>query len=175
LPMLPRLAFTLMLVLAGAVPALGQGNIDIAPGNSGNAPGNTGNVPAIPAAGPGGNAPNQGTVPGAGFVDQPSPSGGTPGNITAPRPSTSVSSPAAPDAAITLSPEQVRDAVDARQAMPLAALGDVIQARGGGEIVDASLLRVDQMLVYALKVLDPLGRLSVQYFHARSGVYIGSE
>lgn len=59
--------------------------------------------------------------------------------------------------------------------MPLSAFGDVIRQRGGGEMVDANLLRVDNMLVYAIKVLDPMGRLSVEYFHARSGVYIGSE
>lgn len=52
---------------------------------------------------------------------------------------------------------------------------DLLRQRGGGEIVDASLLKVNDMLVYALRVIDPLGRLSIQYFHARSGVYIGSK
>lgn len=42
-------------------------------------------------------------------------------------------------------------------------------------MVDANLLRVDNMLVYAIKVLNPAGRLTIEYFHARSGVYIGSE
>ena len=205
--MSPRLAFTLLLVLACTVPAFGQGKSDNAPGNSGSAPGHSGSAPghsdnapgnsgsapgnsgdspgnSTNAPGNGGSGPgNSGTTSGTTGCEQAGnapgqgigPVGGGPDRNGGPRTSTSPVPPATPDVMTPLSPDQVRDAVDARQAMPLASLGDVIRARGGGEIVDASLLRVDQMLVYAIKVLDPSGRLSVEYFHARSGVYIGSE
>jgi hypothetical protein len=75
----------------------------------------------------------------------------------------------------TLSADQVRSAVESRQALPLSSFSDAIRQRGGGDMVDANLLRVDNMLVYAIKVLNPAGRLTIEYFHARSGVYIGSE
>ncbi|MHA6297420.1 PepSY domain-containing protein [Devosia sp. CAU 1758] len=171
---------------------MGQSNSGNAPGNSGNAPGNSGNAPGNSGTGNSGSAPgNSSNAPGnsdsasgpgarpqppagtgAPIADHSRPSGTAPGSNSAPGDAPSVSPP---DTVTTLSPDQVRDAVDARQAMPLARLGDVIRSRGGGEIVDADLVRVDRMLVYAIKVIDPLGRLSVQYFHARSGVYIGSE
>ncbi|SMQ70783.1 hypothetical protein SAMN06295905_1913 [Devosia lucknowensis] len=158
---------------------------DNAPGNSGTSPGNSGNAPGEGGAGsPGnsGNAPGQSSpsLPAGGGSGGAAPA--TPSPIGSARPPAFVPPAASPPqggpppvSAITLSGDQVRDAVASRQAMSLADFGEAVHQRNGGEIVDANLLRVRGMLVYALKVLDDSGRLSIQYFYARSGVYIGSE
>lgn len=74
-----------------------------------------------------------------------------------------------------LTPNQVLEAVESRQAAPLSELAKIVRERDGGEIVDANLISTGQFLVYAIKVLARDGALSVQYYYARSGRYIGSE
>ena len=74
-----------------------------------------------------------------------------------------------------LTPNQVLEAVESRQAAPLSELAKIVRERDGGEIVDANLVSTGQFLIYAIKVLARDGALSIQYYYARSGRYIGSE
>ena len=76
---------------------------------------------------------------------------------------------------VTLSPDEALEAVRSRQAATLAEIAENVKNRAGGDIIDANLLQVGQMLIYAVKVLDEGGQLSIQYYYARSGRYIGSE
>ena len=77
--------------------------------------------------------------------------------------------------AVSLSPDEALVMVRTKRALPLTDLTEIVRQRSGAEMVDAELLRIDQMLIYGIKVIDPAGRLSVQYYYARSGRYIGSE
>jgi hypothetical protein len=130
-------------------------------GNSGNGPGN------VNGNGPGG---SNGTGPGGSNASPPAPSApsspGTGPGDRAPTPS---------QPAQVLTQDEAVTAAGAGQVAPLTDFADSIAERSGGEIVDAELLRVDGMLVYAIKVLEPDGSLATQYFHARSGVFIGVE
>ena len=74
-----------------------------------------------------------------------------------------------------LSQDFAREAVNAGQAVSLISLVPDIQARTGGEIIDAEMLNVRGMLVYAVRVLQPSGRVTSEFYYARSGIYIGSE
>tara|TARA_R110000868_G_scaffold102521_3_gene282333 strand:+ start:1691 stop:2287 length:597 start_codon:yes stop_codon:yes gene_type:complete len=76
---------------------------------------------------------------------------------------------------VTLSPDETLEAVRSRQAATLAEIAKSVKRRAGGDIIDANLLQVGRMLIYAVKVLDQSGQLSIQYYYARSGRYIGSE
>jgi hypothetical protein len=42
-------------------------------------------------------------------------------------------------------------------------------------MIDAQLLRVRGFMVYALRVMSPQGRVTTEYYYARSGAFIGSE
>jgi hypothetical protein len=68
-----------------------------------------------------------------------------------------------------------REAVNAGQAVSLISLVPDIQERTSGEIIDAEMLNVRGMLVYAVRVLQPSGRVTSEFYYARSGIYIGSE
>ena len=57
----------------------------------------------------------------------------------------------------------------------MAVLAETVAQRGEGEIIDADLLQVGEMLVYAIKVLNQDGKLSIQYYFARTGRYIGRD
>ena len=80
-----------------------------------------------------------------------------------------------PSGATSLTPDEALALVQTRRALPLSDLAEIVQQRSGGEMIDAELLRVGQFLVYAIKVIDEVERLSVQYYHAGSGLYIGSD
>jgi hypothetical protein len=77
--------------------------------------------------------------------------------------------------ATSLTPDEALALVQTHRALPLSELAEIVQQRSGAEMVDAELLRVGQMLIYAIKVIDEAERLSVQYYYASSGRYIGSE
>lgn len=77
--------------------------------------------------------------------------------------------------ATSLTPDEALALVQAHRALPLSDLAEIVRQRSGAEVVDAELLRVGQILVYAIKVIDEVERLSVQYYYANSGLYIGSE
>ena len=77
--------------------------------------------------------------------------------------------------ATSLSPDEALALVKTHRALPLSELAEIVRQRTGAEMVDVELLRVGQFLVYAIKVIDEVERLSVQYYHAGSGLYIGSD
>lgn len=62
--------------------------------------------------------------------------------------------------------------VEAGQAVSLASLLPNVQARTGGQIIDAELVRTERSLTYVVKVLTPDGRVGVEYYDARSGTHI---
>lgn len=183
--MIVRIFFMLCMVLACSAPTLGQ------------TAGINSNAGAQPSAantiGPGANSSHSQGLPGNGSGGQQSNQQGNGGNPIrshdgnsqsgqSPRSETPPTSDGSgqtsgeyPQARETLSPDQARDAVERRQAMPLSELSNLVRERTGGEVVDADLLRVDRMFIYALRVLDGSDRLSIQYYHARSGIFIGSQ
>jgi uncharacterized membrane protein YkoI len=54
----------------------------------------------------------------------------------------------------------------------LSSLLQGVQARSGGQIIDAQLVRTPRILIYAVKVLTPDGHVGTEYYNARSGAYI---
>jgi len=71
--------------------------------------------------------------------------------------------------------DHARDAVSAGKAVSLASLLPDLQERAGGEVIDAELLNIQNILVYSIKVLRPNGRVTQEYYYAQSGRFIGSE
>jgi len=65
--------------------------------------------------------------------------------------------------------------VQTKQVVPLSELAEIVLQRSGAEMVDAELLRIGRMLVYSIRVIDQAERLSIQYYYARSGRFIGSQ
>jgi len=170
--MFNRLISIGLLLIVCAAPALGQGRSDSAPGNGpgensshqnsnagGNGNGNAGGNGNGNAGGPG-NSGNAGNSNRSGEGGPGSSGAGPMGSGRGP---------------VSLTPDQALEAVQARQAAPLAELAEIVRRRDGGQIVDANLLRVDDILVYAIKVLDQNSQFTVQYYYARSGRFIGSE
>jgi hypothetical protein len=139
------LALLCLLVLPAPVFAQGNGNGNNGNGNGNGNNGNNGNG--------NGNNGNSGNGNGAGAV-------------SAERPSS------APDAAVELSESAALQAVEAGQAVPLQSLLPDVQARTGGEIINAQLQQVDGSLVYTIKVLTPDGKVMAEYYHARSGLHV---
>ena len=62
--------------------------------------------------------------------------------------------------------------VETDQAVSLVSLLPDIEARTGGQLIDAQLVRQEHTLLYAVKVLTPTGRVGVEYYDARSGRHI---
>ena len=123
----------------------GNGNAGNSNGNAGNGNGETGN-----AGNSNGNAGN-----------------GNNGNATAG--ADELSAPAEP----ALVPEEdIQSLVRSGQAVSLVSLLPSLQARTGGQIIDAQLVRTERALIYALKVLTPDGRVGIEYYNARSGTHI---
>lgn len=179
--MTARLLIAVFLLLAAAAPTLAQGNSDgngnagnngnggnsgnagnsSSPGNSDN-PGNSGNAGSGNAAsgnagngaGNAGSGNNSGIGNGAGATE--------PGTPTPP-----------PFSEPTLVPEEdILSMVQSGQAVSLSSLLPGVQARSGGQIIDAQLVRTPRILIYAVKVLTPDGRVGTEYYNARSGAYI---
>lgn len=176
--MTARLLIAVFLLLAAAAPTLAQGNSDGngnagnngnggnsgnagnsgSPGNSDN-PGNSGNAGSGNAAsgngaGNAGSGNNSGIGNGAGAAE--------PGTPTPP-----------PFSEPTLVPEEdILSMVQSGQAVSLSSLLPGVQARSGGQIIDAQLVRTPRILIYAVKVLTPDGRVGTEYYNARSGAYI---
>ena len=68
------------------------------------------------------------------------------------------------------SPERAAlEAVQSGRAVPLETVLPDVRATSGGEVIDAELVTVNGFLLYAIKVLTPAGRVSVQYYYANSG------
>jgi hypothetical protein len=60
-------------------------------------------------------------------------------------------------------------AVEEREALPLARIITIAEARTTGHVIDARLTRVDNVLLYQLTFLDDAGRSWREYFYARTG------
>lgn len=74
---------------------------------------------------------------------------------------------------VTVVPEEdLLAIVKAGQAVSLASLLPNVQERTGGEIIDAQLVRTARSLIYVVKVLTPDGHVGIEYYNARSGIYI---
>lgn len=71
--------------------------------------------------------------------------------------------------------DYARDAVSAGKAVSLSSLLPDLEERATGEVIDAELLDVQGILVYAVKVLRPNGQVTQEYYYAQSGRFIGSE
>lgn len=71
-------------------------------------------------------------------------------------------------------PDYAREAVNAGEAVGLGNLLPDLKARTAGEVIDAELLRVDGILVYAVRVLRTDGVVTTEYYAARSGRFMGS-
>ncbi len=169
--MFTRSLFALLIVTMLSAPGAAQGNGNGAGNGNANAgSGSQGNSPPDHASDgrPGGNKPEEGGTdpPGKRNAGNSANHGeGAPAHTGSTR-STDVRS---------LSPDDALAMVQTQQALPLSDLAAIVRQRSGAEMIDAELLKVGQMLVYAIKVIDPAQRLSVQYYYARSGRYIGSE
>lgn len=179
--MTARLLIAVFLLLAAAAPTLAQGNSDGNGnagnngngGNSGNAgnsssPGNSDNPGNSGNAG-GGNAANGNAGNGAGNAGSGNNSGiGNGAGATEPGTPTPP-----PFSEPTLVPEEdILSMVQSGQAVSLSSLLPGVQARSGGQIIDAQLVRTPRILIYAVKVLTPDGRVGTEYYNARSGAYI---
>jgi hypothetical protein len=179
--MTARLLIAVFLLLAAAAPTLAQGNSDGNGnagnngngGNSGNAgnsssPGNSDNPGNSGNAG-GGNAANGNAGNGAGNAGSGNNSGlGNGAGATGPGTPTPP-----PFSEPTLVPEEdILSMVQSGQAVSLSSLLPGVQARSGGQIIDAQLVRTPRILIYAVKVLTPDGRVGTEYYNARSGAYI---
>ncbi|MFP9137213.1 PepSY domain-containing protein [Devosia sp. XGJD_8] len=179
--MTARLLIAVFLLLAAAAPTLAQGNSDGNGnagnngngGNSGNAgnsssPGNSDN-PGNGGNGGRGNAASENAGNGAGNAGSGNNSGigngagaSEPGTPSPP-----------PFSEPTLVPEEdILSMVQSGQAVSLSSLLPGVQARSGGQIIDAQLVRTPRILIYAVKVLTPDGRVGTEYYNARSGAYI---
>ena len=75
--------------------------------------------------------------------------------------------PALPSTADELAAAQ--RAVEAREALPLAKIITIAQARTTGHVIDARLTKVKDTLLYQLTFLDDAGRSWREYFYARTG------
>ena len=68
-----------------------------------------------------------------------------------------------------------RDALDAVQlgrAVSLSAILPDVRARTGGEIINAQLQQAGSFLLYAVTVLAPDGKVTTEYYYARSGRHV---
>lgn len=63
----------------------------------------------------------------------------------------------------------VRRAVENNEALPLAQLVRIVEAKSTGRVIDAQLLTIQGVLLYRLTLLDEAGRTWREYFVARTG------
>lgn len=70
------------------------------------------------------------------------------------------------------SESDVLAAVEAGKAVPLSSLMPDVRTRTGGEIINAKLVQTGNALLYVVRVLAPDGRVSTEYYDARSGEYV---
>jgi hypothetical protein len=171
--MFTRLLLVLLLVATFTVPGAAQGQggageqgVGAVPDSESNSGGGSGN----------GGSGGQGKGNANGLSSDSTAERGAPGGgKTNPNAANMPAGNTPSDKAVSLSPDEALAMVRTKRALPLTDLTEIVHQRSGAEMVDAELLRIDQMLVYGIKVIDPAGRLSVQYYYARSGRYIGSE
>ena len=71
---------------------------------------------------------------------------------------------------LTLSQEAALEAVRMRRALPLEDILLRAQLMTDGDVIDAQLIAVQDVLLYEIKVLSKAGNVSELYFYARSGL-----
>jgi uncharacterized membrane protein YkoI len=71
-----------------------------------------------------------------------------------------------------LSQDEVLAAVGAGNAVSLEDILPDVRSRTGGEVIDAKLVRTRGLLVYAVTVLTPAGKVTTEYYYSRSGVHV---
>ena len=64
---------------------------------------------------------------------------------------------------------EAQRAVESRQALPLAKIVTIAQSQTTGRVIDAQLVRIDDVLLYRLTLLDESGRSWREYYYARTG------
>lgn len=74
------------------------------------------------------------------------------------------------DDGLTLGQDQASEAVRNHKALPLEDILLRAKLMTDGDIIDAQLIAVQDILLYELKVLGKAGDVSELYFYARSGV-----
>lgn len=74
------------------------------------------------------------------------------------------------DDGLALGQDQASAAVRSRQALPLEDILLRAKLLTDGDIIDAQLIAVQDVLLYELKVLGKAGDVSELYFYARSGL-----
>lgn len=85
-------------------------------------------------------------------------------------PPTQGSAPSVPPGqAMANEADEAQRAVEAREALPLARIVAVAETRSTGRVINARLVRVDGVLLYALTLLDDAGRSWREYYHASTG------
>lgn len=67
------------------------------------------------------------------------------------------------------SQEAALQAVQSGAAVPLETIVRRLAVQADGQLIDASLIRVEGFLLYQVKVMSPAGRVTTQYFYARTG------
>ena len=65
--------------------------------------------------------------------------------------------------------DDAQQAVENREALPLAKIVAVAEGRSTGHVINAKLVRVDGVLLYQLTLLDESGRSWREYYYARTG------
>lgn len=73
------------------------------------------------------------------------------------------------------SPDFARDTVNSGRAVSLGSLVPDLTQRTGGRVIDAEMLSIRGILVYAVRVLRANGSVTTEYYYAQSGRFIGSE
>lgn len=76
---------------------------------------------------------------------------------------------------LTLGQEATLKAVRDHKALPLEDILLRAKLLTDGEIIDAQLIAVQDILLYELKVLGKAGDVSELYFYARSGAYVEAD
>ena len=179
------LAIALSALLVVSSPAHGQGKGNgNGPGqnsgsgareNSGSGPGeNSGNHQGKGNDGPG---PAEANGGGAGPTPPSPPNGPAAPDAPAASPPPAAELPPGPGGPVAATGEEqsesdVLAAVEAGKAVPLSTILPDLRARTGGEVIDANLQQVGSFLLYAVTVLTPAGKVSTEYYYARSGRYV---
>jgi len=71
-----------------------------------------------------------------------------------------------------LSQDDVLAAVEAGSVVSFESLLPDVRARTGGDVIEAKLQRTQGFLIYAVTVLTPAGKVSTEYYYARSGIHV---
>lgn len=178
---LVALAFSAMLVVVppawGQGPGSGNGNANGVGNGSGqgNDQGDSSNDGNGQGSGNSGNG--QGNANGSGQGNSHGTGNGNAGGATSAAPVGAGSgAPSvleeAPTKGLEQSESDVLAAVEAGKAVPLSSLMPDVRTRTGGQIINAELVQAGGSLLYAVRVLAPDGRVSTEYYDARSGQYV---